>query len=166
MDAHGVEGVDEGVVFSFSSAVGQDGVGAAPDGEPGQVEEGKCVRAMHGGDEADLPKIGVEAGDVKHFRQVGAKLERVKGDDAVEGERAGREGVAGAAGQVGILFAGHTRAGNLADGGNVGGREGREREGAKEGVDASGARLAVGEGEFRARVERGRGGRIRGRGQR
>jgi len=98
VDAHGVEGVDEGVVFSFSSAVGQDGVGAAPDGEPGQVEEGKCVRAMHGGDEADLPKIGVEAGDVKHFRQVGAKLERVEGDDPVAGKRVGREGVAGATG--------------------------------------------------------------------
>jgi len=76
----------------------------------------------------------------------------------------GGGGVAGVAGQVGILLAGHTGASNFSEGGDVGGREGREREGAKEGVDASGAKLAVGEGEFRARVERGRGGRSQGRG--
>jgi len=36
--AHDVEGVDEGVVFGFRAAVGQDSVGAAPNAEPGQVE--------------------------------------------------------------------------------------------------------------------------------
>jgi len=64
VDAHGVEGVDKCVVLGLGAAVGHDGVRAAPDGEPGQAQEGKCVGAMHGGDEAALPEVGVEAGDV------------------------------------------------------------------------------------------------------
>jgi len=74
--------------------------------------------------------------------------------------------VAGAAGQAGILLAGHTEAGNLAEGGNVGGSEFGGRQGAEEGFNAGVSELAVGEGELRAYVERGRGERGSGRGQR
>jgi len=65
--------------------------------------------------------------------------------------------MSGTAGQVGVMLAGHTGAGNLVEGGNVGGREYGGREGAEEGVNAGVAELAVGEGELRARVARGRG---------
>ena len=84
VEAHRVEGVDKSVVFSFRSAVGHDSVGAAPDGEPGEVEEGECVGAVHGGDETALAKFGVEAGDVEHLGQVGTELEGVESDGAVE----------------------------------------------------------------------------------
>jgi len=63
--AHGMEGVDECVVLSLGAAVGHDGVGTALDGEPREVQKGKCVGAVHRWDEATLPKIGVEAGDVE-----------------------------------------------------------------------------------------------------
>jgi len=77
VDVHGMQGVDECVVFGLGAAVGHEGVGAAPDGEPGQVQEGNCVGAMQGWDEAALPKLGVEACDVEHLGQVGARLKRV-----------------------------------------------------------------------------------------
>jgi len=162
VDAHGVEGVDTGVVVNFGAA---DSVEEAPDGEPGQIEEGKCVCAMHGRDEATLPKVGMEADDVEHLGKVAAELERVVGDDPVEGERVGREGVAGAAGHMRKLLAGNAGAGNFSVGGHVSGCIEREREDAEESVDAIVAELAVGEGELQACVERGRGGRGRGRGQ-
>ena len=121
------------------------------------------MSAVHGRDQAAEAEVCVEARDVLHLRQVGAQLELVQSNDAVERERTGRDGVAGAAGQVDQLQAGQTGAGNLAEGGYVGGREGSGRECVQEGVDASVSELAVGEGEFEASVESGRGGRRRGR---
>jgi len=105
------------------------------------------VGAMHGADEAALPKVRVKAGDIEHLGHVGVELEGVEGNDLVECEQARREGVAGRAGQVGELLAGHARATNVSEVGHVGGRERHGREGAEEGVDASMTKLAVGEGE-------------------
>ena len=152
VDAHGVEGIDKCVVLSFGAAVCQYRVGAAPDGQPGQVEQGESVGAVHGGDDAALAKIRVQAGDVEHLGQVGAELECIEGDDAVEREWAGGEGVAWAPGKVGELLARDTGAGDLTEGGDVGGRERGRREGPEEGVDAGVSELAVGEGELRAGV--------------
>jgi len=105
VDTHGVEGVNECAVIGFDAAVGQDGVGEAPDGEPSQVQNGECVCAVDGGDDAVEAKVPVEAGHAQHRMQVRAQLEYVECNDAVEGERERREGVAGAAGQVAEFLA-------------------------------------------------------------
>jgi len=49
---------------------------------------------------------------------------------------------------VGKVLAGYEAAGHVAEGGHVGGREGRVGEGAEKSVNAGAAKLAVGEGEF------------------
>jgi len=164
VDAHGVEGIYKGVVLGFVAAVGQYGVGAAPYGQPGEVEQGENVGAVHGGDDAALAKVCLQAGDVEHLGQVGAELEGIEGDVAVQHERARGEGVAWAPGEVGELLAGDTGAGDFAEGGDVGGHESGRREGSEEGVDAGVAELAVSQGELRAGVVGGRGGRGRGGG--
>ena len=158
MDTHGVKRANEGVVLNLGAAVGEDSVGAAPNAEPDEVQDGKGVRAAHGGDKAAEAKVSVEASNVKDLGEVGAQLKGVQGEDAVEHEWAGREGMAGAAGQVGELLAWDARAGYVAQGGHVGRGEGGGRERPEQGVNTGVSKLAVGKAKLRAGVEGGEGG--------
>jgi len=105
VDAHGVERANEGVVLNLGVAVGEDDVRAAPDAEPDEVQDSESVRAAHGADKAAEAKVSVEASDIKDLREVGAQLKGVQSEDAIERDGAGREGMGGAAGQVGQFLA-------------------------------------------------------------
>lgn len=132
------------------------GLGAAPDGQPGQVKNSEDVGSLHGGSEAAKANARVQAGDVEYLGEAGATLESVHGDDALQGHGPGGEGVAGAAGQVIELLEGESGAGNVVERGDVGGGEGGGREDAEKAVDAGVAELAVGQAELGAcEVQRG-----------
>jgi len=158
VDTHGVKRGNEGIVLNLGAAVGEDSVGAAPDAEPDEVQDGKGVRAAHGGDKAAQAKVSVEASEIKDLGEVGAQLKGVQSEDAVERERAGRESMAGAAGQVGEMLAWDARAGDVAQGGHLGRGECGRRERPEQGVNSGVPKLAVGEAKLRAGVEGGEGG--------
>jgi len=76
-----------------------------------------------------LAEVGVQAGNVEDLGDQGSHLEGVDGDDAVEGDGAGRQGVAGAAGHVGVLLEGGAGGGDFPELSDVGLGGGVWREG-------------------------------------
>ena len=166
MDAHGVDGVEEGVVLVCGAAVGDEGPAGSPDREPREIQHAENDLAAHGGDESALAKVRLQVRDVRDLRQCGCELEYVFSQDAVESVRRFGHGVARTAGKGRVLLAEDAGVGDRLEAGDVGGGEGVRRKVASDGLDAGVAKLAVGLLHLRAGVVSGSaGGGERGRGQ-
>ena len=93
-------------------------------------------------------------------------MEGVEGQDTIEGDGVEGQGVAVAAGQVGVLLAGGACRGDVLEDDEGGGGACAAREGAEEGVHTGVAKLSGGVGELGAGVVGGdAAGRARGRGR-
>jgi len=107
MSAHGLKGVNEGVVLHLGAVISQPGLRATPEVSSGQVNESEDGGTSKREQVAAHAQVRVRAGDVQHLADVEVECAHVHGDDAVKCDGPGKKGVAGAAGQVGELLAGN-----------------------------------------------------------